>query len=538
MGSTSWHQDHLALTPDRRGPDQAVAPAAFTRRHLMELAALGVLGSHGGAAASTARGQLTWATHVSLAPTWFDPAETGGIVTPFMLLYAIHDGLMKPMPGNPSDLCLAETHAASADGLTHEFVLRDGATFHNGEKVTAADVKFSFERYRGSAVRFIKDKVASVETPDPGRVIFRLHKPWPDFLTYYGSVTGAGWIVPKAYLERVGDDGFKKAPIGAGPYKFVSFNPGVELVLEAFDDYWRKPPTVKRLVLKVVPDETTRLAALKRGEVDIAYSIRGEMAEELKRTPGLQLKAAVLNGTQWLYFPDQWDPKSPWYDVRVRKAAALAMDYDSINTAITLGHSLITGSIVPKAFDFYWAPPKPSYDPKMARALLAEAGYPDGFEAGDHFCDSSYSNVAEAVLNNLLEVGIRAKLRPIERAAFAQGYAEKKFRNIIQGGSGAFGNAATRLETFVIKGGSYVYGSYPDIDELFARQADEVDRARREAILHHMQQLAHERAIYAPIWQLGFLNGQGPRVEESGFGLIAGYPYSSPYEDLRLKTGA
>ena len=139
-------------------------------------------------------------------------------------------------------------------------MLRAGVTFHNGAPVTAEDVKFSFERYRGNAAGFIKEKVAAVETPDPRRVIFRLHQPWPDFLLYYSSVTGAGWIVPKKYVESVGEDGFKKEPIGAGPYKFASFVPGVELVMEAFDGYWRKAPTVKRLVWKVIPDETTRLA--------------------------------------------------------------------------------------------------------------------------------------------------------------------------------------------------------------------------------------------------------------------------------------
>ena len=120
--------------------------------------------------------------------------------------------------------------------------------------------------------------------------------------------------MPKKYVEKVGEDGFKKAPVGAGPYKFVSFTPGVELVLEAFEQYWRKAPSVKRLVLKVIPDESTRLAALKRGEVDIAYSIRGELAEELQRTPGLTLKPVVLRAPFWLYFPEQWDPKSPWHD--------------------------------------------------------------------------------------------------------------------------------------------------------------------------------------------------------------------------------
>src|SRR5262249_55469442 len=148
----------------------------------------------------------------------------------------------------------------------------------------------------------------------------------PDFLTLYSSASGAGWVVPKKYVEKVGDDGFKKAPIGAGPYKFVSFNPGVELVLEAFDGYWRKKPAVKRIVMKVIPDESTRLAALKRGEIDIAYSIRGELAQELQTTPGLKLEPVVLQGPNWLYFPEQWDPKSPWHDLRVRQAANFAID--------------------------------------------------------------------------------------------------------------------------------------------------------------------------------------------------------------------
>ena len=141
-------------------------------------------------------------------------------------------------------------------------------------------------------------------------------------------------------------------------------------------------------------------------------------------------------------------------------------------------------------------------------------------------------------MNSLAEVGIKLRLRPIERAAFTKEYGEKKYRNIIQGGSGAFGNAATRMETFVVKGGAYVYGSYPDIDELFAGQVAETDPAKRTKVLHRMQQLVHERTVYAPLWQLAFLNGQGPRVDELALGLIAGHPYSAPYEDVRMKTGS
>jgi peptide/nickel transport system substrate-binding protein len=131
-------------------------------------------------------------------------------------------------------------------------------------------------------------------------------------------------------------------------------------------------------------------------------------------------------------------------------------------------------------------------------------------------------------------VGIRARLRPLERAAFFTGYSEKSYKNIIQGGSGAFGNAATRLQAFVVKGGTYVYGSYSDIDALFQQQGAELDLKKREAMLHKIQELLQERSIYAPIWQLAFINGIGPRVGESGLGLINGHAYSAPYEDVTL----
>ena len=196
----------------------------------------------------------------------------------------------------------------------YEFVLRKGVKFHNGEPVSVEDVKFSFERYRGNAHKMLRDRVAGIETPDPGRIRFRLKQSWPDFLTFYSSATGAGWVVPKKYIEKVGDDRFRKAPIGAGPYRFVSFTPGVELVLEAFDGYWRKAPAVKRLVFRSIPDESTRLAALKRGEVDIAYGMSGALAEELRRSPGLTLKPVAGQVVDWVNFTEQWDAKSPWHD--------------------------------------------------------------------------------------------------------------------------------------------------------------------------------------------------------------------------------
>jgi len=486
-------------------------------------------------ATAAPEGQVTWGVHISLAPTWFDPAETPGIVTPFMVLYGLHDAMLKALPGNLLAPALAESWTVSPDGLAYEFVLRRGVKFHNGEPVTAEDVKFSFERYRGSANKTLKEGVAAVETPDPGRVRFRLKQPWPDFLMFYSTATGAGWIVPKKYVEKVGDDGFKKAPIGAGPYRFVSFTPGVELVMEAVEGYWRKTPGVKRLVLRVIPDPTTRYAALKNGEIDVTYWMTASLGEDLRRTPGLTLRPVVSNVMQWVAFVDQWDPKSPWHDRRVRLAANLAIDRQAINQAETLGHSLLTNSIVPNTFDFFWAPPPPQYDRAGARKLLAEAGYPNGLDAGDYTIDAATVAIGEPVVNSLQAAGIRVKLRPLERAAFQKGYGEKKYRNLVHSGSAAFGNAATRIEAFIASGGVYVYGSYPDIDGLFREQATELDKKRREATLHRIQQLMHDKAMVAPIVQVGLMSGYGPRVEESGLGLITGYSFSAPYEDVRLK---
>jgi peptide/nickel transport system substrate-binding protein len=486
-------------------------------------------------AAAAPEGQLTWAVHTTLVPAWLDPIDLPGVITPYMILYAMHDALVKPMPGNPMAPGLAESWSASKDGLVYEFVLRKAARFHNGDPVTAEDVKFSFERYRGVSAKLLKDKVAGVDAVDPARVRFRLKQPWPDFMMFYSSGSGAGWIMPKKYVEKVGDDGFKKAPVGAGPYRFASYTPGVEMAFEAFDGYWRKTPSVKRLVFRVIPDESTRLAALKRGEADIAYAVSGELGKELQRTPGLALKPTIIHSTHFVYFADQWDPKSPWHDRRVRLAANLAIDRQAINQAVSLGFSKITHSIIPSTFEFYWQPPAYPYDPARARQLLAEAGYPNGFDAGEYFCDLVTTNSGEPVVNYLKAAGIGLKMRPLERAAFFKGFSEKKLKNVIHVFGGIFGNAATRLEAFVVGGGTYVYGSYPDLDGLFREQAAELDRAKREAILHRMQQIVNERAIFAPIWELAFLNGVGPRVEESGLGLIAGYAYSAPYEDLKIK---
>jgi len=488
-------------------------------------------------ATAAPEGTMTWGVHITLASRWLDPAETEGIITPFMVLYALHDALVKPMPGGLNTPSLAESWTVSRDGLVYEFVIRRGVKFHHGEPVTAADVKFSFERYRGSGARLLKERVREVEIVDPGRIRFHLKEPWPDFMTFYGTTaTGSGWIVPKAYVEKVGEDGFKKAPIGAGPYKFVSFNPGVELVMEAWDGYWRKAPNIKRLVYRSLPDETTRAAALKKGEIDIAYLLTGPVAEDVQRTPGFKLVAPrESQGTFWLDLPDQWDPKSPWHDQRVRQAASYAIDRQALNQAETLGFSKPTGSLIPRALEFSrFFEPDP-FDPARAKRLLAEAGYPNGFDAGELYPWPPYFSMGEALAAYLQNVGIRTRIRTMERAAMTTAWRERKLKNVIVGITGAGGNAATRLEAYVSKNGIYTSGVMPDVEDLFQRQARETDVKKREALIHQIQQILRDRVTHVPIYELAFIWGVGPRVDEPGINLIRSYAYSAPLEDLRLK---
>src|SRR5437867_4265896 len=294
----------------------------------------------------TPAGEAVMAWPITIAPTWFDPSTAPPQITPFGILYALHDALVRPLPGQKMGNSLAESWTESADGLIYEFKLRRGLKFHNGDAVTAEDVKFSFERYRGAGANELNLRVRQVETVDPLTVRFVLRQPWPDFMTFYGTTaTAAGIVVPKKYVSQVGDDALRKHPIGAGPYKFVSHTPGVEVVLEANPDYWRRVPTVKRLVMKSVPEATTRIAMLKKGEADMAFLLEGPNAETLLRDARFALVATRHASAMWIEFAEQWDPKSPWHDRRVRLAVNYALDRNAISETACLGYCPSAGGI-------------------------------------------------------------------------------------------------------------------------------------------------------------------------------------------------
>src|SRR3989442_10040029 len=233
---------------------------------------------------------------------------------------------------------------------------------------------------------------------------------------------------------------------------------------------------------------------------------------DIRRTPGLTLTGIRTNGLLFLVFPEQWTPGSPWADVRGRRAASLAIDRQAINEAESLGFSGPTGGFVPRHHEFALAIPPDPYDPKRAKALLAEAGYPNGFEAGDFTPYPPYNGMGEAIANYLAAVGIKVRVRIMERAAFLSSWRDKKLKNVFVCATGAAGNASTRIEPYATSKGVNAYGTFPEIESLFQRQLQEMDRKKREEILHQVQRMLAERVMFAPIWENGFIPAYGPRV--------------------------
>ncbi len=285
--------------------------------------------------------------------------------------------------------------------------------------------------------------------------------------------------------------------------------------------------------MRSVPEATTRALMVRTGEADIGIALDGPDAEGLQKA-GIPIVASKHASIFWIEFPKQWDPKSPWHDRRLREAVNYAIDRAGINHAACLDFCPPAGVIVPRVMEFALQVQPIPYDPARAKALLAEAGYPNGIDVGDFAAIPGFPTVADAVVNDLNAVGIRVRLRQMERATFYATWLEKKLPALYMVASGNSGNAASRVEFFIWSKGSYANGGYPDIDELFLRQAGERDPAKREAMLDQIQQLTIDRDMFAPIMDLRALNGIGPRVTRHTITDVWMSPFPS-YEDMEIK---
>jgi peptide/nickel transport system substrate-binding protein len=482
--------------------------------------------------AAAPAGTLKQAIHWGLSADWLDPATNSALIPSQITLYLFHDALFKPMPDGTYTPCLAESWTVSPDAKVYEFKLRQGVKFHNGETMTAEDVIFSFWRYKAGQAKIIHDKTEKVEAVNPYLVRFRFKESFPDFLeALLPGATTMGWIVPKKYVEQVGDAGFKKNPVGAGPYKFVEFVAGQKLIAEAFDGYWRKVPSIKRMEFHIISEPATRLAMAGRGEVDIATLMQGVFYENLKKEPKLRM-LVPLSPSRWtVYLTAQWDPKSPWSDARVRKAASLAIDRQTLADIHMPGCGPV-GALGLEGDQLAVHYPADPYDPEMAKKLLAEAGYPKGFHGGKFYpYEGGYWPYGEQVANYWKAIGITVDTVLLDRPAW---FATR------QGGKMKGGIFIDNIQAATIGGrllylfGSTSYGNYPDIQEVWAKYQKETSPKARKELVERIQKMIHDRTMFLPLTSTNSPAAFGPRVKGNPYRVQPLIWFTAPFEDMEL----
>jgi peptide/nickel transport system substrate-binding protein len=484
-------------------------------------------------------GRLVYGWHTTIVPAWLDPLENLPQITPYNFQYCLHDALVKHQRGRAFAPSLAESYEISRDNRSATFRLRAGITFHDGQPVTPEDVAFTFNAYRGASSGVLKAKTAAVEILDTRTVRFRFHEPFLDFLTLYGSpASGAGWIVPKAYYERVGSDGFKQRPIGAGPFRLVRQQAGAELEFEAFEGYWAGPPRVRTIVMRAVPEGAARVAGLQSGELDVTNLIPGKLVQTVRRDPKLRL-VPVLSGPGWIETGAFDRPDSPLKDVRVRQALSLAIDRRAINDAEMAGLGALEGNWIPADWPGSLVRPAPEHNLSRARHLLAEAGFAKGFEVSMLTAQPPYNSWGERIVGHLRTMGIRTHLNAMDRAAFYDRLAPgpDRLTGLLLVMSGAPGDAASRIRDSAVCNGAFSGLCLPEIDERMQRYEASIDPVERQTLLNEVQAYLLNNYLMIPTVRLAMLNGLGPRIAnraEEIMGAIPQYVYIGPYEEIVL----
>jgi peptide/nickel transport system substrate-binding protein len=485
-------------------------------------------------AAQPSKGVMKGTLHFTIAGDWLDPSMNVASQTAFFPLYLLHDSLLKPMQGNMYAPCLAESWTVSPDYRVYEFKLRKGVKFHNGDELTAEDVVFTFWRYKATMAKFIHDKTESVEAVNPYAVRFRFKEPFPNFLELLlPQMSAISWIVPKKYIERVGDTEFRRNPVGCGPYKFVEFRPGVRIVGEAFEGYWRKTPKVKRLEYYFVEEVSTRYAMVKNGEVDYALSLVDVFFETVKKDPKLRLVNINTANHWFIYLASQWDPKSPWADPRVRKAASMAIDRKAMS-AVVFPEGDPIGTLFPGAdAEGVSFPPDP-YDPAGARKMLAEAGYPKGFHGGKFFAyGGSHAHMGEMTATFWKAIGINVDSVLFDRAGWIAQRAGGQMKGAIFNENVGTPTISSRMSYLF---GPQSYGNYPEVQTMWDQYLRTLDPKIKVDLLARIQRFMYEKTMFIALVKSTTPSAFGPRVKGDPFKIRGPYPiwWPCPMEDLEL----
>jgi peptide/nickel transport system substrate-binding protein len=470
-------------------------------------------------------GRTTLFVGLANAPTSLDPADHRNREAE-TVIRNMFDGLVTRDTRSGVHLEIAEK-MEWLDDVTLEFTLSPGIKFHDGTEMTADDVIFTFERIinenmiefpepHTSPRKGLIAQLGSIEKVDDSTVVMHFTAPFPTA----SQMIVHQQIVPKHYLEEVGTEGFINNPVGVGPFKFVSAQPGLtEIVMERFDDYWGGaadlepvgPACVSNVVFRTIPESSTRVAALLAGEVDIIEAVPPELVDILDQTPGIQVKTAPGTRPKWM---EMNVTQPPFDDVLVRQAMNYAVDKQLIIDEIYNGLAvLLPGALSPlNNFVNKSLEPYP-YDPDKALSLLEEAGYTDS--DGDGILDKngepfvftldtieSLRSITEAVAGQFRALGIDATVRiweysvvkPLllgcERSAFLRDWGDSAFDPV--------GHFEAKWHTFV-EGEAYGRGNFScysneRVDELIKMGESTADPAERQLIYDEAQQIVYDEA--------------------------------------------
>lgn len=415
----------------------------------------------------------------------------------------IYDSLVKSGPDSDFLPGLAESWE-QLDPTTWQFTLREGVTFHNGEPFTAEAVKFTFERVLDpefeSPIASLLNTIDRVEIIDPMTVNIVTNQPDIMFLQRVSELYGP--IVPPQYVQEVGVDTVGLEPIGTGPFKFVEWVKNERLVLEANEDYWGGAPEVSRITIRPILEDATRISALLAGEVQLINSVPFIRVAELEANPDLRVETVPSTRVFFVAI----DPReAPFDDVRVRQAVNHAVDVDAIIESLYRGYATRLATVVDTAALGYDSSITPfEYDPEKAKQLLAEAGYPDGFETNfDAFTGSiaDHSQTAQAITDYLRNVGINANLNMMEFGAFGPRRVANEAGPLFIYSFGDWAGEPSFMLEWMMQGDGSLFYQNPEILALLEEASANFDTDERVETYAEVQRLLREDAGFLYLFQ-------------------------------------
>jgi peptide/nickel transport system substrate-binding protein len=413
---------------------------------------------------------------------------------------------------------LAESYNVSSDGLTYTFNLRKGVKFHDGTPMTAEDVKFSIERATSPATKnpllaYIKT-IDRVDILDANKVALRLKERDAIFLK---KLAFAGWIVPKNYVQSVGEEGFARRPVGTGPFKFVSRTISEQIEMQANDSHWGWVPKIRSLVLRTVPEDAVRLGMLQTGEADIVAEMPPPLLDRISAIRGVKTLSHPSGEIYWLVLNIKDGAKdSPLLKQKVRIALNHAIDKQAIIDNVLKGQAvMIPGALAPSvsAVDPKMKPY--AYDPALSRRILAEAGYPNGFKVDMYSSVGRYTldrDISLAIASQLKAVGVDVNLNLWDSAKWVGDLRKKYYPISYQ----AFGNTVFDPEGLMIFGvhtkAFWSFYSNEAVDKLIDESLKITDQKDRDAHFQKIDRAMYDDASHVFLWESKILFGMRDRV--------------------------